>query len=362
MNLKLPKWFDLHAHFRQGAPMSAYLRAHREMGCAGVLAMPNTNPPVSRVLGKASETSWSIESYLEQLHKAGGDVFDRLIVPLYITRETTPKMIEEGAQSGLLRACKYYPPHGTTHAHDAMPMQDLIGGDVIKQLEETRTILCIHGEMHALMDEMYFDEQNAESLFYREIMPRLIDAHPRLRIVCEHLSTKAAVRFVQCADDSIAATVTPQHLLFTMGHLLKKLNPHLYCLPIVKFKKDRDALRRAVMKKGQRRFFAGTDSAPHTKKAAKCACAAGCFVGGFAPQMYAMAFEEGGCSLANAAGIERFKRFLCLNGPAFYGFESSKKTFEMKRASDAIDELETAEGNAIPLPIAMRMQLNWQLV
>jgi len=121
--------------------MPSYVQAHLRMGCAGALAMPNTKPPVSRVLGPNHETGWSIEGYAGLIRDAGGDRFDELIVPLYLTAETTPVMVEEGASGGALRACKYYPPHGTTHAEHGVPMDDWIGGGVFRELEEAGVVL-----------------------------------------------------------------------------------------------------------------------------------------------------------------------------------------------------------------------------
>ena len=324
MILTLPKWFDLHTHFRQGPAVPAYVKAHLDMGCAGALAMPNTQPPVSRVSGAAQSDGWSIESYSAELSAAGAEAFEQLIVPLYLTRHTTAEMIREGAASGLLRACKYYPPHGTTNSEHGMPMDDLIGGEVFRAMEECGIVLCIHGEQHALSGPDYIDaQQNAETRFYTERMPRLLAAHPKLHIVCEHITTRTAAEFVANAPEHVGATITPQHLLYTLGHLIQGLKYHLYCLPLVKFEADRAALREAVLSPGQTRFFAGTDSAPHTTKATECGCAAGCYTGGCAPQLYAMAFEEAGADLGTEEGHSAFERFLCTNGPVFYGFAPS---------------------------------------
>lgn len=363
MPLTLPKWFDLHTHFRQGPAVPAYVKAHLDMGCAGALAMPNTQPPVARVSGPKEEKSWSIESYAAELRAAGADAFEQLIVPLYLTRQTTAAMIHEGAASGLLRACKYYPPHGTTNAEHGMPMDDLIGGEVLKAMEDTATVLCIHGEQHALSGPDYIDaQQNAETRFYRERMPRLLEAHPRLRIVCEHITTRTAAEFVAAAPDHVGATITPQHLLYTLGHLIQGLKYHLYCLPVVKFQDDRAALRQAVTTSGQAKFFAGTDSAPHTTKATACGCAAGCFTGGCAPQLYAMAFEEAGVDLGTSEGVALFERFLCLNGPDFYGFPASSQKFQMEKAVSKSEILETATGSVTPLPLGMGIDLTWRIV
>ena len=362
MIIELPKWFDLHAHFRQGPSMASYLQAHMNMGCAGVVAMPNTIPPVSQVFAPNSKTSWSIEQYLQNLQASGGNALDTLIVPLYLTRKTTPEMIVQGAKSGLLKACKYYPPHETTNAQHGIPIDQWIGGDVLRQMEETKTILCLHGEQHGLSDENYLDAKtNAESIFYREKMPRLCERHPRLRIVCEHITSKEAVAFVQSAGSRVGATVTPQHLLYTIGHLIRGLRHPLYCLPVPKFEADRAALRAAVTTPKQSQFFAGTDSAPHTTKTTKCGCAAGCFTGGYAPQLYAMAFEESGASLNAKSGRLQFERFLCANGAAFYNLPLSKHRFHIEKHAQTCIPLETPEGPVIPLPLGINLSLTWRL-
>lgn len=362
MTLTLPKWFDLHTHFRQGPAMPAYVQAHLDMGCAGALAMPNTQPPVSRIAGVAQADGWSIESYSAELRTAGADAFEQLIVPLYLTRQTTAEMIHQGAASGLLRACKYYPPHGTTNAEHGLPMDDLIGGDVLRAMEECGVVLCIHGEQHALSGPDYIDaQQNAETRFYTERMPRLLAAHPKLRIVCEHITTGTAAEFVANTPAHVGATITPQHLLYTLGHLIQGLKYHLYCLPVVKFQDDRAALRAAVTTAGQSKFFAGTDSAPHTTKATACGCAAGCFTGGCAPQLYAMAFEEAGADLSADAGRELFARFLCTNGPAFYGFAPSAQRFQLEKAPSSSTPLETPAGSVTPLPTGLGLEMTWRI-
>ncbi|MEX2580886.1 MAG: hypothetical protein WD342_17635 [Verrucomicrobiales bacterium] len=363
MTLSLPKWFDLHAHFRQGPNVASYIEDHLAMGCAGALAMPNTQPPVSRVSGERNEGAWSIESYRDDLLSAGAEAFEELIVPLYLTGETTSRMIDEGAASGQLRACKYYPPHGTTNAEHGVPMAQWIGSDVFRAMEEHGIVLCVHGEEHGLSGSAYFDEkQSAESLFYSETFPRVIEAHPRLKIVCEHVTTTEAVAFVGGASDRVGATITPQHLLYTVGHLLQGLRYHLYCLPLVKFERDREALRAAVTNPGQRKFFAGTDSAPHTAKATAFGCAAGCYTGGCAPQLYAMAFEEAGADLAGETGLDAFTAFLCANGPAFYGFAGSDQRFELLKKRSTTRTSTRAEGRVTPLPAGMNTDLAWTIV
>ncbi|MEJ0063550.1 MAG: dihydroorotase [Alphaproteobacteria bacterium] len=335
--------------------MPALIQDHLKMGCAGILAMPNTKPPVAKVFAADPLPCWSIEEYLAQLLSVGGEAFENMIVPLYLTQDTTPAMIEAGAKSGILKACKYYPPHGTTGSEHGRPFTTFIDNGVFAAMEATGVVLCVHGEEHGLPGEDYFSRStNAEELFYRERMPRAADKFSKLKIVCEHVTTKVAADFVAKAGDNIAASVTPQHLIYTVGHLVQGLKYHLFCMPLVKFADDRDALRAAVISSGNRKFFAGTDSAPHAKKVTPCGCAAGCYTGGIAPQLYAEAFEMAGADFNATATQEAFKNFLCFNGPAFYGFAPSKETFTLTKTEQKVGKLKTPAGDIVPLPLGMK--------
>lgn len=342
----LPYWYDLHVHLRQDDLLGPLVDAQKAMACAGVLAMPNTRPPIASLE--------DLDRYKSEIEQAGGADFDALIIPLYLTRDTTPAMIEAGAQSGVLRACKYYPPHGTTNADFGAPLETFMNNGVFAAMEAAGVVLCLHGEEHGLAPERYFARgENAEEIFYRERMPGLIEAFPELKIVGEHITTKVAAEFVDAAPEHVGATITPQHLLYTAGHLLQGLKYHLYCLPLVKFEEDRAALRAAVTRQGQRRFFAGTDSAPHTEKCTPCGCAAGCFTGGIAPQLYAMGFEAAGLDLDDADHQKIFEQFLCRNGQEFYNLPVPAKTFRLAREETPVNALDTANGAIMPLPAGL---------
>lgn len=334
--------------------MADLIRDHLRMGCAGILAMPNTKPPVAKVHRADSGDSWSIEEYTDMLLSAGADAFDSVIVPLYLTKSTTPQMIEKGAKSGLLRAAKYYPPHGTTGADYGMPMDHYMENGVLQAMSDNNVILCVHGEEHGLSPEDYFArEKNAEEIFYRERMPRVIDAYPALKIVGEHVTTKVAVDLISAASANVAATVTPQHLMYTVGHLLQGLKYHLYCLPLPKFDADRDSIREAVTNTANTKFFAGTDSAPHTQKVTPCGCAAGCYTGGIAPQLYAQGFESAGKNLSDTHVQQAFKAFLCEIGQKFYDLKPQTEQFTLKKGIEAVKTLNTSAGTIIPLPAGL---------
>lgn len=354
MKITLPKWYDLHTHLRQDELLGPIVQSQLDMGCCGVLAMPNTKPPVAKIHKSDDLPYWCIEGYLELIQNSGGDAFDDVIVPLYITKDTDAAMIEAGAKAGLLRAAKYYPPHGTTGADFGVPMADLLKSDVFAAMAEHDVTLCIHGEQHAMRGDAYFEkDSNAEDVFYREYMPRLRDANPDLKIACEHVTTKTAVDFVKGAGVNTAASITPQHLLYTIGDLLMGLKYHLYCLPLLKFDADRAALRAAVTDAGNSQFYAGTDSAAHTVKATACGCAAGCFTGGIAPQLYAQAFEDAGVDLSQDSGVAAFRAFLCENGPAFYGLTPSVETFMLEKRESVVGAIQTDAGEITPLPLGL---------
>ena len=70
--LTLPLWADLHAHFRQGSITKLLADEYLKMGCYAVLAMPNTKPPVGRVLndGIGKELDyWSVVDYQKSIEE-----------------------------------------------------------------------------------------------------------------------------------------------------------------------------------------------------------------------------------------------------------------------------------------------------
>jgi len=363
MQFTLPKWYDLHTHLRQDELLEPIIQSQLDMGCCGVLAMPNTKPPVAKVFKNDDLPYWCVEGYLDLIQKSGGDAFDDVIVPLYLTKDTNPAMIEEGAKAGILRAAKYYPPHGTTGADFGVPMEEMLKTDVFQAMSDNNVTLCIHGEQHAMRGDEYFEsDTNAEDVFYREYMPRLREAYPDLKIACEHVTTKTAVQFVKQAGEKTAASITPQHLLYTIGDLLMGLKYHLYCLPLLKFGEDRDALRSAVTNVGNTQFYAGTDSAAHTTKATECGCAAGCFTGGIAPQLYVQAFEESGLDMGDGNNQKIFENFLCANGARFYGLDVSSESFVLKKVPSSVKKINVGSGEIIPLPLGLGInEIEWSI-
>jgi dihydroorotase len=263
-------------------------------------------------------------------------------------------MIKEGAKSGLLRSAKYYPPHGTTNSGGAIPLRELMTNGVLSAMQDNDIILNIHGEKHGTYRSDYFGPKgNAETAFYEDEFQLLRNLFPGLRMVAEHISTETALWAVQACDHrQVKATITPQHLLFSIADMLQGFKYHMACMPVLKFEEDREALLRAVLE-DDKHLFAGTDSAPHTKKALACGCAAGCFTGGTAVQLYAMAFERHGNTLEEGWLGDIFRRFLCERGPAIYGFVPSTRTFKLVREPMVVERIATTDGIITPLAVGM---------
>ena len=156
-------------------------------------------------------------------------------------------------------------------------------------MEERDVVLQVHGE--ATGDDV--DPYDRESVFIERELAPLVQRHPRLRIVLEHVTTRAGVEFVRAAGERIAATITPQHLLYNRGAMFRGgLRPHLYCLPVLKRERDRESLVEAATS-DDARFFLGTDSAPHARSAKESSCGcAGVFSAPAAIELYARAFDE----------------------------------------------------------------------
>jgi len=153
-----------------------------------------------------------------------------------------------------------------------------------------------------------------------------------LKVVFEHITTKDAAEYVRDGNALLAATITPQHLMFNRNHMLVGgVRPHLYCLPILKRNIHQQALRELVAS-GFTRAFLGTDSAPHARhrKEASCGCA-GCFNAPTALASYATVFDEMGA-------LEHFEAFCSINGPRFYGLPLNGTFIELERKESQVEE------------------------
>jgi dihydroorotase len=113
----------------------------------------------------------------------------------------------------------------------------------------------------------------------------------------------------------------------TLDDLLgDKLNPHLFCKPILKRPSDRDAVLQAATS-GNPKFFLGSDSAAHPVETKECACgAAGVYT---APLLLPVLVET-----FDAVGrLDKLESFTSRFGAEFYGLPLNKGYVELAAQS-----------------------------
>jgi len=301
---------DWHLHLRDGAALAAVL-PFTAARFARAIVMPNLDPPVT--------TTAAALAYRERILGAvpAGARFEPLMT-LYLTDRTPVEEIARAKDAGWVLGCKLYPAGATTHS--AAGVTDVRHLDaVLERMEELDLVLQVHGEV----TDPAVDVFEREARFIDTVLAPLAARHARLRIVFEHITTRAAVEFVLNGRAGIAATVTPQHLLMNRNALFAGgLRPHHYCLPVLKAEEDRAALLAAVVR-GSPRFFLGTDSAPHARAAKEAACGcAGIFSAHAAIELYAEAF-------AAAGALDKLEPFASAHGADFYRLPRNSGTITL---------------------------------
>ncbi|MDO8575760.1 MAG: dihydroorotase, partial [bacterium] len=213
--------------------------------------------------------------------------------------------------------------------------------DVLKKMEEIGMPLLLHGEVHLNDAGEEEDPYDGERLFITDVLPRLLDAYPRLKVSLEHMSSASAVDFMEKngKEGQLVATITPTHLLYDRRQAFSGgYRPLIHMKPLVKTTADRERVR-DIAKKGLPFISAGTDSAPHPEgKTFSSCCAFGTFTSPVAIEVYAQIFDELGC-------LDKLENFLSVNGPRFYGVEPSAETITLvKKDWQTTEPVVTEEG------------------
>ena len=217
-------------------------------------------------------------------------------------------------------------------------------------MERAGIVLSVHGEVTDA-DVDVFDRERA---FVDRQLAAIVRDFPGLRIVLEHITTREAAQFVTDASARVAATITPQHMLYSRNALFAGgLRPHLYCLPVLKRETHRQALLAAATS-GNPKFFLGTDSAPHARdvKDSACGCA-GCYSAPIAMPLYAEAFEDAGA-------LDRLEGFSRVHGAALYGLPRNRDSITLQRGSWPVPET-FAYGDAAIAPLRAGTALRWKI-
>ena len=332
---------DWHLHFRDNEMLAETVPATARC-FARAIVMPNLVPPI---------TNASLAmAYKERILAARpeGSQFEPLMT-LYLTNETTPADITEAKAAGVT-ACKLYPAGATTNSDAAVKGINALY-PVFEQMQKDGMLLLVHGEV----TESHVDIFDREKVFIDEYMVKIVKDFPALKVVFEHITTADAADFVLAHGDNVGATITPQHLLLNRNDLLVGgVRPHNYCLPVLK-RNTHQARLREVVAAGSKKFFLGTDSAPHAKHRKENACGcAGCYSAWSAIELYAEVFEQLGA-------MDKFEDFASNNGPDFYGLPRNEGTITLVKESWQVPDLVTLADGTEMVPFFAGQTLNWQL-
>ncbi|HET9340247.1 MAG TPA: dihydroorotase [Casimicrobiaceae bacterium] len=340
-SLTLRRPDDWHLHLRDGPALAAVVGATaRVFGRA--IVMPNLAPPVTTVAAALAYRDRILASVAPQARFVP-------LMTLYLTDNTPPSEIAAAKASGAIAAIKVYPAGATTNS-DAGVTSLARAAAAIAAIEKHGLVLSLHGEV----TDPSVDVFDRERVYVERTLAPLVRGFPGLRIVLEHVTTREAVDFVNAAPPRVAATITPQHLVYSRNAMLVGgVRPHLYCLPVLKRETHRAALVSAATS-GSGRFFLGTDSAPHARHAKEHACGcAGCYSAPLALPLYAEAFEDAGA-------LDRLEGFASLAGAAFYGLPPHGETVTLVREPWTVPA-QYAFGDATVVPLRAGETVRWRV-
>ena len=341
MMLKLTRPDDWHLHLRDGEMLRMVL-PHTARQFARAIVMPNLKPPVT--------TTEQAQAYRTRILAAlpAGAAFEPLMT-LYLTDNTTAQEIRKAKQSGVIHAVKYYPAGATTNS-DAGVTNIRKTYAALEEMQRCEMPLLVHGEV----TDPDVDVFDRESVFIARVLKPLLRDLPGLRVVFEHVTTDDAVQFVTEAPDNVGATITAHHLLYNRNAMFSGgIRPHYYCLPVLKREAHRQALIRAATG-GNRKFFLGTDSAPHARhtKESDCGCA-GIYSAYTALELYAEAFEQAGA-------LDRLEGFASFHGADFYRLPRNRDSITLHKSPWQVPAaLGTGESSLVPLRAGATVQ--WKL-
>ncbi|MFV0431831.1 MAG: dihydroorotase [Alphaproteobacteria bacterium] len=308
---------DWHLHLRDGEMLKAVLpETSAIFGRATI--MPNLIPPII--------TAKEALAYRERILKVLPKEHDfQPIMTLYLTEGTQWEDVKYAYEHGIIRALKLYPAGATTNS--ASGVKDMAKVyPLLEKMAEYHIPLLVHGEV---VDEQV-DIFDREAVFIEKVLEPLRKKIPELQVVMEHITTNKAVEYIKAANKNLAATITTHHLVINRNaYLVGGIKPHYYCLPVAKREEHRLALRAAAVS-GDKRFFLGTDSAPHldSKKLQACGCA-GMFTASNTMNILAHIFEE-------EEALDKLEGFTSIYGADFYNLPINQQKIRLVKEDKPI--------------------------
>lgn len=320
--------------------MTPGLLLHTARQFARAIIMPNLKPPVRTVA--------DAETYRAEILRSCPDTFTPLMT-LYLTDATTTQEIEKARTSGFIHGVKLYPSGATTNS-DAGVTDFARLDPVLESMAACGMPLLVHGESTGSGVDVFDREKHFLETYLRFLPDRI----PGLKIVFEHITTRAAVEFVMRSPSTVSATITPHHLLWNRNEIFRGgVRPHAYCLPVLKREEDRQALLAAAVS-GNSKFFAGTDSAPHERSTKENACGcAGIYNAHAALELYALAFEE-------AHALNRLEPFVSEFGAKFYSLPLNNGQITLLKREQRIPQYYEFAGHSV-VPMLAGESIPWSV-
>lgn len=311
---------DMHLHLRDGvmletvAPLTAY-------SYSGAMVMPNLVPPVASLE--------EVLAYKERIMAAvPNDYFEPYMTIFY---KNYDKAFLESVRDEIT-AVKLYPAGVTTNSDggvDSFDIEEM--RPTLQAMSDLEIPLSIHGETDG-----FIMDREAEFVPVYEL---LAQNFPKLKIIMEHISTKAAADILD-KYENLYASITVHHLLFTLDDVVGgALEPHNFCKPIVKTPEDRDALLNLALEAHPKVMF-GSDSAPHAqhKKEANHG-AAGVFTAPVSIQLLCEIFDQ-------YDKLDNLQSFISDNAQNIYGICAEFKEVTLENRPFTIPE---TYGSVVPI-------------
>ena len=300
---------DMHLHLRDGEMLKNIASASAKTFSAAII-MPNLIPPVS--------SKEEVIAYKKRIASAMENEDFTPYMTLFFKPSYDKTFLESIKEE--ITAIKLYPSGITTNSEGGVSGFDVEElRPALEAMADLNIPLCVHGETNG-----FVMDREAE---FVSIYEKLATAFPKLKIIMEHITTKASVDALD-RFDNLYATITVHHLLITLDDVAGgMLQPHLFCKPIAKRPEDREALLKVALE-GHPKVMFGSDSAPHPKHAKEAfGCAAGVFTAPIALQLLTELFEK------NDTSLEKLQAFISGNAQKIYGVTpSDKKVILEKKA------------------------------
>jgi len=332
---------DWHIHLREGAILNVVKKFSSRINNRCIV-MPNLKIPIT--------TSALAKKYIHEIQLKNTIESFKPLIPCYLTENLNLKDFEDALKQGVFIGAKLYPNNATTNSNYGVKNIEKIY-PALEILDKYNKHLLIHGEK--ISDEI--DIFDREKYFIDDELTKIINYFPNLRIILEHVSSKYGSDFI-LENNNIAGTITPQHMLITKKDVFDKdiINAHNFCMPVAKNEEDLLALRKSACS-GNKKFFLGTDSAPHLVKDKNNENPKpGIFSSPCSLELYTEIFEQ-------ENSLDNLEAFTSINGPLFYNLPINKKKIKLIKEKWIQDDYTEENGIKIKNFFGGK-EINWKVL